>query len=319
VVGVVFLFSSQGGQWPGMGRRLYASEPAFEASIARCDLEIARHLGWSLIAELTRTDAGYRLHDDNAYIQPALTAVQIALAELLRSRGVEPAAVAGLSMGEVAAAHLAGILDLAGAMRIVCCQAKLTGRPLQRAGRMGFFRLDAVRARALLVGLEDQVSLAVELGPESSVISGEAGEVERIVAEQRRRGVHAGMVPIGFAFHSPEVRDLEVEFAATLDGLAARAGALPMYSSVATAAASYGPAHWWKIMSEPASLTAMAARAFAAGYRTILELGPHPVLAESIEDIARASGVAVAVVPVMRRDGDERALLEACVRRVAGA
>lgn len=317
--GLVFVFSSQGGQWQGMARALLAEEPAFAASIARSDREIRRLAGWSLADELARTDAGYRLHADNAYIQPALTAVQIALAELLRAKGVAPSAMAGLSMGEVGAAYCAGILELAGAASIVCCQAALTARPLQRAGRMGFFRLDAERTRALIADQGGRVSIAVELAPASTVIAGEAGAVERLVGEQRRRGVHCGMVPIGFAFHTPEVRALEVEFAATLGGLAAHAGALPMYSSVTRPAADYGCAHWWKIMSEPASLAAMAARLVDDGYRAFVEIGPHPVLEDSIHEIARARGVAVDVIPAMRKDADEREVLAACLRRIARA
>ncbi len=94
---LVFLFSPQGVQWPGMGRKLFRDDLIFRRKIAECDAEVQRELGWSLVDDFV-SDAGCPLDDE--HIQPAVTALQIALAEVLRSRGVLPAAVAGLSMGE---------------------------------------------------------------------------------------------------------------------------------------------------------------------------------------------------------------------------
>ena len=315
---MAFLFSSQGGQWPGMGSRLLTAEPSFRDAIVRCGAEIERILGWSLVGELTRTGDAYRLHCDNAMIQPALTSVQIALAEMLRSHGVKPSALAGLSMGEVAAAHIGGFLSIQDAFEIVCCQARLTARPLSRRGRMAFIGADSERARALLEGCIDRVSIAVELSPEMTIVSGEERTVERIAEDARARGWRAGMVPIGFAFHSPEVRSLKEEFYASLGELRPSAGnGLPIYSSVLDPSHQFGVSHWWKIMSQPASLVAVTTQLLAEGYETIVEIGPHPVLIDPVRQTARSLGLEVDVLPIMRRDIDEQTVAKEALRALA--
>src|SRR5262249_46004048 len=129
---VTFVFSGQGGQWWGMGRELLRQEPVFRRAIERCDEILRRHADWSLLAELSADESQSRL-DRTEIAQPALVALQVALAELWQSWGVQPAAVLGHSVGEIAAAAVAGVLSWDDALRLVFHR----GRLMQRASGRG--------------------------------------------------------------------------------------------------------------------------------------------------------------------------------------
>jgi acyl transferase domain-containing protein len=141
---VVFVFPGQGSQWLGMGRSLLREEPAFREAIERCDAAIAAEAGWSLIAELQAAPEASRLRDIDV-VQPTLFAVEVALAELWRSWGILPDAVVGHSMGEVAAAHVAGALSLEDATRVICRRSRLL-RGISGRGAMAVVELSVEEA-----------------------------------------------------------------------------------------------------------------------------------------------------------------------------
>ncbi len=170
---VVFVFPGQGSQWAGMGRSLLHSEPAFRVAIEQCEATIRAEAGWSL----TEVLEGRAPCDDIGVLQPTLFAMQVGLAALWRSWGVVPEAVVGHSMGEVAAAHVAGILDLGDATRIICRRSALLRRIAGR-GAMALVELPMDAARAACAAYADRVSVAVSNGPRSSVLSGDAGGAE---------------------------------------------------------------------------------------------------------------------------------------------
>ena len=170
---LVFVFSGQGSQWFGMGRTLLHEEPVFREVIERCDAGAAAAYGdWSLIAELAATDAAESRLNEVDVIQPALFAIQVALAALWRSWGIEPDAVVGHSMGEVAAAYVAGALSLEDAALIICTRSKLVKRTVGQ-GAMAAVELSIEDARRAIAGYEDRVSIAVSTSPTSTVLSGD--------------------------------------------------------------------------------------------------------------------------------------------------
>ncbi len=314
----VWVFSSQGGQWPGMARVMLAEEPVFAEAIGRCEAEISPRLGWSLTTELRREDGQARVHNDDRCVQPALTAVQIALACLMRSRGLEPVAVAGLSMGEVAAANVAGALDLRDAMAVVCCQAALTEREL-RPGKMAYVELSTEQVAEALSGSGSEVSVACELSPSTTVLAGAAQAVDAATDRLLERGVRVGVVPVRFAFHTRQVAGLETEFRASLGELRAQPGIFPFYSSAVGGierGEALGAAHWWRIMSEPSRFTKMIRALAHDGIRTFVEIGPHPVLVEPITSTLRREGVEATVLASGRR-GDGRSTFDAMVAELA--
>ena len=182
---LAFVFSGQGSQWFGMGRTLLLHEPVFREVIERCALALRPHTDWSLIAELAGTDADKSRLSEVDVIQPALFAVQVALASLWRSWGVEPDAVVGHSMGEVAAAYVAGALSLEDAALIICTRSKLVKRTIGQ-GAMASVELSIDDARRAIVGYEDRVSIAVSTSPTSTVLSGDPAALAEILEATTR-------------------------------------------------------------------------------------------------------------------------------------
>lgn len=315
----VFIFSSQGGQWAGMGQRFYKEEPVFREVLERCDSEIGARLGWSIIQEVTRGKTHLPPANRSQYVQPVCTVLQLALCALLKANGVAPAAVAGLSMGEAAAAYSAGILELDDVVKLVCCFSRMTAFEREYYGRMGHIRQDSARVRKYLRtldGIAERVSVAVELGPESTVISGEGTAVERIINDLKQAGVRCGLTPLGLAFHSSEMHPLQGKFFEYLGELHPRNGSVPFYSSV-TARKHEGldlaADYWWRIMSEPAPFKELIENLLRDGYQSFIEIGPHPMLIDPVCETAGLAAIQVSAVPVMYRDKDEQAVFKQAI------
>ena len=174
---LVFVFPGQGSQWWGMGRELLRQEAVFREVIERCDRAMAPYCDWSLLTELAGTDASRSRLNEIDVLQPALFAIQVALAALWRSWGIEPQAVVGHSMGEVAASCVAGALSLEDAVRVICRRSRLI-RPTIGKGAMAAVELSIEEARRALAGYEDRVSVAASNGPSSTILSGESGSAQ---------------------------------------------------------------------------------------------------------------------------------------------
>lgn len=309
-----FVFAAQGTQWPGMGRDLMADDATFRGVISRCDESIRRHFDWSLCGELDSAPADCRLHDDPHRIQPALTSLQIALTETLISRGVSPAGVGSLSMGEAAGAYAAGMLSLDDAIDIACSTAKLSDTKLRR-GLMAFLRATWTDCAALIAEVADRVAVAVELGQQLTVISGEWSAVRGVLSKAAAMGIASGDLPLAQAYHSPDVAGLGREFIERLSGLRSRRGTIDMYSSVSGSVQREATAaHCWRICSEPARFYTLALAMIRDGYRRFVEIGPHPMLAQTIHEAAARLGETVEVHPAMRRGAGARECLANTVR-----
>jgi len=310
---VVFVFPGQGSQWVGMGRTLLAEEPVFRAAIEACDEAIAREAGFSVLEELAADAARSRLADV-AVVQPTLFAVEVALAALWRSWGVVPDAVVGHSMGEIAAAQVAGILSTEDAVRVVCRRSALMRRVSGR-GAMALVELAEDAARAAIAWAFDRLSVAAINGPRATVLSGDPAALEEVTAGLVMQGVFCQRVKVDVASHSTQMEPLLPELRAALRELAPVAGVIAMLSTV-TAAAAFGPelsaAYWTANLREPVRFAQAIEALGAAGPTIFVEVSPHPILAPAIEETLRERGLPGAVVPSLRRETDERrAMLEA--------
>ena len=219
-----------------MGRELLASMPIFRREIARCADEMKRHAAWDLLEELTRDEASSRL-GETEIAQPALFALQVALAAVWRSWGIEPHALVGHSVGEVAAAYLGGVLSFDDAVKVICHR----GRLMQRAtglGKMAAIELPEADIEKLLEPYRDRVSTAAINSPTSTVISGEAAAIEEIVSVAKSRGIPSKVLPVNYAFHSPQMEPFGPEMAEAVSGLTAQCGSVPVYSTVTGAQAT---------------------------------------------------------------------------------
>ncbi len=304
--GPVMVFSGQGTQWLGMGRELAAREPVFAGWLAKIDAELAKHSGWSLLAELEAEEASSRLGETEV-AQPVILAYQVALAELWRSWGIEPSAVVGHSVGEIAACYVSGVLSLEEVVRV----AYHRGRLMQRAtglGRMAAVDLTEKEARELVAGHEKEVAIGAVNGPSQTVLSGEVPTLEAILAELDRRRVRNRWLPVNYAFHSPQMDAIRDELVSSLAGLAGKAARIPLYSTVTAGVldgASLGAGYWFDNVRQAVRFAPTVMAMVRDGHDAFLEVGSHSVLAASVSDCAELEGKKAVVVPAPRKDHPE--------------
>jgi polyketide synthase 12/epothilone polyketide synthase D len=310
---LAFVFSGHGAQWLGMGRQLVQQEPVFRAALHECDVAIRHQAGWSVLDEL-HADDGALGRDRLDVIQPALFAIQVALAALWRAWGVQPDAVVGHSLGEITAAHVAGALSLEQAARILCRRGELLMR-LKGQGVMALVELPYAQAQQAIAGRTDQLAVAVCNSPSATVLSGAAAAMEQVLAELEGRGIGCRRLKWAVAAgHSPQVDALLPELRAALVGLRPAALRMPLFSTV-TAGEIDAPAldgeYWLRNLREPVQLAQTLRCMQDRGYDLFLELSPHPILAPAIAETLEKEARSSTVLPSLRRGEEERrALLE---------
>ena len=307
---ICFVFPGQGAQFAGMGRQLAAQEPTFFAALERCDQVARRFVDWSIIEQL-RAEPGadaFRL-DEIDVIQPVLVAMAIAYAAFLRSLGIVPDAVVGHSMGEVAAACAAGVLDLDQAMQIICRRSALMRRTSGQ-GAMALVDLSMEEARARLAGREDRLSVAVSNSPRSSVISGDPEPLLQVMAELERDEVFCRLVQVDVASHSPQMEPLAQELSAGLAGLAPGEASVPIWSTVLGRRAEgheFDAAYWGSNLRRTVRFTDAVGGLLDDGVSVFVELGPHPILLHAVQQNAQSKGREAMTAACGRREESEQA------------
>ncbi|PWK78543.1 acyl transferase domain-containing protein [Lentzea atacamensis] len=298
---VAFLFNGQGPQWYAMGRTLIETSPTFRAKLMECDTVARRYLDWSIYDELNApSEHASRIHRTEV-LQPTMFALQVALVEMWREWGVEPDGVVGHSMGEIAAAHVSGALDLDTALRVICRRARIQ-EDADSTGAMMFValgRIDALRYCG------DEVWLSAENSPKASTLSGRRAALEALEAQLREEGVFARILKVNCACHSQDMDPLRERLLDALADVTAGETTIPMYSTV-TGRQIEGSAlsgeYWWQNFREPV-LFAPAIRSMQAdGFDTFIEISPHPVLRNSLRELLDEDAV---VVSSLSRDGDD--------------
>jgi acyl transferase domain-containing protein len=311
---VAFVFSGQGPQWLGMGRELMEEEPVFLAKMKECEGLIRSLSGWSLLEELAALPDLSRL-DETEIAQPALFALQLSLAALWKSWGVTPDAVVGHSVGEIAALCVAGVLDLPEAVRIVWHR----GRIMQRAtglGRMASAAVSETEARELVARFGDRLSIGAVNAPRDVVLSGETTALDEALAILTERGVGHRMLPVRYAFHSAQLAPFQKDFVEALGGVDTKPSTLPVYSTVTgciAAADSFDAGYFGRNMRDPVRFSDAVRAMASSGFDLFLELGPHPVLSQSIAASLDVPDREPTILASLRRGRREReTMLRAC-------
>lgn len=320
---LAFVCTGMGPQWWKMCRGLLDVYPAFTESIVRSDRELSRYTDWSLIDELLADESRSRMAQ-TAIAQPANFAIQVALAAQLGQWGIKPDAVIGHSAGEVAAHHLAGVLTFEDAVQVIYHRSRLQ----QRTTGLGRMLAVGLGADVLVHTLDDKardeigrrVSIAAINSPSAVTIAGDSDVLDDIAAQLDDAKAFNRFLNVQVPYHTHYMDAVKDDLRSALQGLSSDNATIPLYSTVTGELLeryTAGAAYWWQntratVLFEPA-----VRRMLEDGYTHFVELGPHPVLASSLVEIAGSQNTDrktdVVVIAAQRRDDDDARTLMNCV------
>ncbi|MFT4978102.1 MAG: acyl transferase domain-containing protein/acyl carrier protein, partial [Myxococcota bacterium] len=293
--GVVFVFPGQGSQWQGMGVELYGSGGIFAESLDEVSAAIEAEAGFSVVDVLHGDDLG-----GIDVVQPVLFAVMVSLAKWWMHHGIEPSAVIGHSQGEIAAAHIAGILSLEDAVKVICERSRLLTR-IEGQGGMTAIGLGVAATERWLSG-RPSLSIAVRNSDDMTAVSGDLEALSALEAELSVAAVFFRRVRINFASHSPQTEPLVAALAESVESVVPRPGQVPLISSVTgdwLDGEQMNAEYWASNLRQPVRFTEAVRR--LTGAPVCLEVSPHPVLSVPMESL----GCAVASGPTRNHGGQD--------------
>ncbi len=303
---LVFVFSGQGPQWWAMGRELYQKEPIFRATIDRISLLLEEYAPWNLKEELFADEEHSRL-DDTEIAQPALFALQVALSALWRTWGVVPDAVLGHSVGEVAAAHLAGILSLDTAVKVIYHRSRIMQQATGR-GKMAAIDLPLEEVQKLIEPFADRLSIGAQNSVTSTVISGDEAAIDEVFKALENRDVFHKKLGVNYAFHSPVMDPYLPELQESLQGIMTHGMQIPIVSTVSGTLAQegdYDARYWTRNVREYVHFSDAVDYLLQRDFNIFIEIGPHPVLRNYLKQNVQAHKKEAHILPSIRRKEPE--------------
>ena len=301
--GTVFVYSGRGSQWAGMGRRLLSDEPAFAAAVAELEPVFVEQAGFSFHDVI----AGGKELVGIEQIQLGLIGIQLALTALWRCYGVQPDLVIGHSMGEVAAAVVAGALTPAEGLRVTATRSRLMA-PLTGQGGMALLGLGAAATEALIADYP-QVTLGIYNSPRQTVIAGPTEQINTLIDSVRAQNRFASRVNIEVAPHNPAMDALQPQMRSELADLTSRPPTIPIISTTyedSDTRPVFNAEHWATNMRNPVRFQQAITRA-GTNHHTFIEISAHPLLLQAITDTLEDAHreTKYASIGTLQRDTDD--------------
>lgn len=280
---LVFVYTGQGAQWWKMGQELIDREPVFRKALEEIDSHLKPLAGWSLVEEMTRDEESSQINRTNI-AQPAIFGLQVALTELWKSWGVKPSKVVGHSVGEVAAAYVAGAYTMEDAVKVIYHRSRLQDTTGGK-GRMVAVGISQAEAKKAIAGRESEVQVAVVNSPGLLTLAGDTEPLEEIVGELEEAGKFVRWLRIDYAFHTHQMEPIKDELLEVLGDIKPRATEIP-YISTVTGGVCEGEKldgeYWWQNVREAVLFAPAISNLIRAGEDSFLEVGPHPALQNPI-------------------------------------
>jgi acyl transferase domain-containing protein len=297
---IAFMFTGQGAQYAEMGRELYETEVHFAESIDRVASFMDADLGVPL-KDVMFGEKSAEYLENTRYVQPALFAIEFALAELLRYWGVEPSYVIGHSVGELVAACISGVLDLEDAARFVVARGRLMGQ-LPEGGKMLAISASVEQVQKWVLGREAEVSIATVNGPRAVVVSGSAEAIAAIDEIAQAAGRQTKELEVSHAFHSPLMDPILDELTQVAASMRIHPPRIPIVSN--TSGDFYTdeikPEYWSQHVRQAVLFHAGMEKIIDAGCTLLIEVGPHPALTPAV--VTAFDSPSLQTVPTLRRD-----------------
>jgi acyl transferase domain-containing protein/NADPH:quinone reductase-like Zn-dependent oxidoreductase/acyl carrier protein len=309
---LAFIMSGQGPQWWGMGRELMRREAVFRQTIQRCDSAMRPWAQFSLLDEFGCSENASKMRSTEI-AQPGIFAMQMGLAELWKSWGVQPAAIVGHSVGEVAAACVAGVLSLEEAARLVVLRSRFMAGCARGEGTMLAIGLGEDAARTLIARHDRTVTISAFNGPRSLTLAGPRHSLEAIAAELEQQNIFARFVQVEHPFHHPLMRPASEDLERALDDLRPHAETVPFFSTVTgrqCAGAACDGTYWGQGVRQPVQFASAIHALVDAGIDVWLELSAHPALAHSIQECLSERANKASVMSSVRREREHESALE---------
>jgi len=300
---MAFVFCGQGAQWWAMGRQLLHGEPVFADMVRRCD-DILDALGapWSLWQELTKDESASRMHE-TSISQPCIFTVQVGLAALWESWGVKPDAIIGHSVGEVAAAYVAGVFGLEDAVKTIYHRGRCMDFA-SAAGKMLAVSLAQTEAEEIAAAYEGRVSVAALNGPTSITLSGDAEALSEIELALTERNVFCKFLQVQYAFHSAQMDPVRDELLRSLEGIRPVKASIPLVSTVTgdwVDGSELEPEYWWRNVRQGVRFADGIDKLLDTDCNLFVEIGPHPVLGSGIAECLQNRGKKGKILASLRR------------------